>query len=142
MSAPISRAPTQAGAGTVAAARGLAPALLDLERALDSLRDPGAAHGGWRWTVRQRMAAVRDELLGEDERSEDGWLAARSGGILRERDALLARLSGLGPQVLESPDVERVRAALTRLLTDISHHVQRVHDLAYDAVELELGGSE
>ena len=58
------------------------------------------------------------------------------------RRALLARLSALGPQVLESPDVERVCAALRRLLTDIAHHVQRVHDLAYDAVELELGGSE
>ncbi|GAA2140535.1 hypothetical protein GCM10009844_10230 [Nocardioides koreensis] len=139
MSVSIPRARKQAGAG---AARGLAPALLDLERALHEPGEGGAAHGSWRWTVRQRMAAVRDELLGEDERSEDGWLAARSGGILRERDALLARLSALGPQVLESPDVERLRTALTRLLTDIAHHVQRVHDLAYDAVELELGGSE
>ncbi len=29
-----------------------------------------------------------------------------------------------------------------RLLTDINHHLQRLHDLAYDDVELELGGSE
>ena len=31
---------------------------------------------------------------------------------------------------------------MKRLLTDISHHFQRLHDLAYDEVELELGGSE
>ena len=35
-----------------------------------------------------------------------------------------------------------VRADLLRLLTDVTHHVQRIHDLAYDEVELELGGSE
>ena len=27
-------------------------------------------------------------------------------------------------------------------LVDIEHHVQRLHDLAYDDVELEIGGSE
>ena len=31
---------------------------------------------------------------------------------------------------------------LGRLVVDVTHHVQRLHDLAYDAVELELGGSE
>jgi hypothetical protein len=29
-----------------------------------------------------------------------------------------------------------------RLLVDVGHHAQRLHDLAYDEVELELGGSE
>ena len=29
-----------------------------------------------------------------------------------------------------------------RLLTDLEHHVQRLHDLVYDSVSLELGGSE
>ena len=62
--------------------------------------------------------------------------------MLRERTALLGRLSVLGPQVLESPDVEAVRVELLRLLVDVAHHVQRVNDLAYDDVELELGGSE
>jgi len=32
--------------------------------------------------------------------------------------------------------------ALKRLLADIDHHVQRQHDLAYDEVEQEIGGSE
>jgi len=36
----------------------------------------------------------------------------------------------------------RTNGYLKRLLVDISHHVQRLHDLAYDEVELELGGSE
>ena len=35
-----------------------------------------------------------------------------------------------------------MRTELKRLLVDIAHHVQRVNDLAYDDVELELGGSE
>ena len=48
----------------------------------------------------------------------------------------------MGPQVLESADVEAVREELKRLLVDISHHLQRLNDLAYDEVALELGGSE
>ena len=44
--------------------------------------------------------------------------------------------------MLESADVDQVRSDMKRLLTDISHHFQRLHDLAYDEVELELGGSE
>ena len=46
------------------------------------------------------------------------------------------------PAVLEHPDVAEVRQELKRLLADIAHHVQRLHDLAYDEVELEIGGSE
>ncbi len=88
------------------------------------------------------MAAVRDALVAEAGSPDEGWLAARNGTLLRERTRLLGRLSVLGPLVLESPDVEGVRTELLRLLVDISHHVQRVHDLAYDEVELELGGSE
>ena len=44
--------------------------------------------------------------------------------------------------MLESPDVDGVRDELHRLLVDVTHHVQRLNDLAYDEVELELGGSE
>ena len=44
--------------------------------------------------------------------------------------------------MLVAPDVERRVRELKRLLADIAHHVQRLHDLAYDEVELELGGSE
>jgi hypothetical protein len=121
---------------------GMAAAMEGLHEALDGPRRSGALLGSWRWTVRQRMAAVRDGLVTEIDDADDGWLVARTGTVLRERTALLGRLSVLGPQVLESPDVEAVRLELLRLLVDLSHHVQRVNDLAYDDVELELGGSE
>jgi hypothetical protein len=88
------------------------------------------------------MAAVRDALVGEAAGSDDGWLAARGGSAFRERNALLARLSLLGPQILETPDVEATRIELKRLVMDIQRHVQRVNDLVYDEVSLELGGSE
>ena len=42
----------------------------------------------------------------------------------------------------EDPDLYGVLAALHRLLLDVARHVQHRHDLAYDEVELELGGSE
>jgi hypothetical protein len=88
------------------------------------------------------MAAVRDALVAETGLGGEGWLAAREVGLLRERNTLLRRLSALGPQVLENPDVDEVCSELHRLLVDVSHHVQRVRDLAYDEVALELGGSE
>ncbi len=121
---------------------GMAAALQGLEQSLDAPRRDGIALGNWRWTVRQRMAAVRDGLTGEVGPPDDGWLAARGGTAFRERNALLARMSELGPQVLESPDVEAIRLELKRLLADIGRHVQRLNDIAYDEVELELGGSE
>ena len=128
---------------------GVTAALRALEQAIETPRGDlsGAAGsaisvGNWRWTVRQRMAGVRDALAGERGHSEDGWLAARGGRAYRERNQLLGRISALGPQVLENPDVERVRAELRRLVKDVSRHVQRLNDLVYDEVELELGGSE
>jgi len=119
-------------------------ALHDLSAALDAPRRTSSqvALGSWRWTVRQRMAAVRDLLISESAQHEDTWLAARGGLILRERNALLGRLSTLGPAVLDSHDVEVVRRDVKRLVTDVAHHLQRLHDLAYDEVEIELGGSE
>lgn len=121
---------------------GMTSALQALEQTLDAPRREGVALGNWRWTVRQRMAAVRDALVGEIGDPDDGWLAARGGSAFRERNMLLGRMIELGPDVLESPDVEPVRLELKRLLADIARHVQRLNDLAYDEVELELGGSE
>jgi hypothetical protein len=117
-------------------------ALLDLRRVLEAPPDGGVALGNWRWTVRQRLAGVRDLLARETEQPDDGWLVARRAGLLRERTTLLSRLGTLGRAVLEQSDVERVRADLLRLVADVDRHLQRLHDLAYDAVELELGGSE
>jgi hypothetical protein len=126
---------------------GMTTALRALEQAIEVPRRDGTATetisvGNWRWTVRQRMAAVRDALAGEAGDPEDGWLAARGGTAFRERNTLLGRISALGPQVLENPDVERIRAELRRLVADIGRHVQRLNDLVYDDVEIELGGSE
>jgi hypothetical protein len=121
---------------------GMTTALRALDAALDTPRLGGVALGNWRWVVRQRLAAVRDALVGLTSAPDDGWLAARGGTAFRERNSLLTRLGELGSAVLESADVEAVRLDLKRLVVDLGRHVQRIHDIAYDDVELELGGSE
>jgi hypothetical protein len=121
---------------------GLPMALQALDQSLDAPRRAGIPLGNWRWVVRQRMVAVRDELLGEKAGSKDGWLAARGGAAFRERNALLSRLSALSAQVLETPDVETTRMELKRLVVDVNRHLQRLNDIAYDEVEMEIGGSE
>jgi hypothetical protein len=109
-------------------------ALRDLLEVLELAPGSGIALGNWRWTVRQRLAGVRDVLIREYDVSEDGWLSARRGAMLRERTSLLMRISDLGPRVLEEPDVGTIRHELQRLLGDVSHHLQRLRDLAYDDV--------
>lgn len=123
-------------------ASGSTHALNELRRVVSAPPRAGVALGNWRWTVRQRLAAVRDVLVREVDQLEDGWLAARHGAAIRERNTLLVRLAAQGRAVLEANDVEPVRADLLRLIADVARHVQRLHDLAYDEVELELGGSE
>jgi hypothetical protein len=98
--------------------------------------------GAWRWDVRRHLVPVRDGLQREHSPRRDAWLSARASQALRERDALLARLNDLSSQVLVAADVDALAAQLSRLLVDIVHHAQRLHDLAYDDVELEIGGSE
>ena len=120
-------------------------ALHDLSAALESQRrstEPDIVSGTWRWKVRQHLAGIRDLLVNESTWHEDSWLAARGGTVLRERNTLLARVSVLGPQVLQNTDVAGLRRDLQRLVADVAHHLQRLHDLAYDEVEYELGGSE
>lgn len=120
----------------------LGPAIDGLQAALATARRPGAITSAWRWQVRRQMAALRDALAGEASTGADGWTAAREVAALRERNVLLARLGVLGPQVLERPDTDALLGELQRLVNDVRHHAQRLHDLAYDVVELELGGSE
>ena len=117
---------------------GLEHAVLGLQQALDAPR----RHRVWRWLVRHRMAGVKDALAAEGMRDDDAWLAARELNLQRERTSLLRRLSELGPRVLEEPDVECVRSDLQRLVSDLERHRQRLNDLVYDSVTLELGGSE
>lgn len=124
------------------ASSGLVTALQSLEHALDAPRRPGIPLGNWRWVVRQRCGVVREELLGERAGSSDGWLAARGGAAFRERNALVARIGELSGEVLETSDVEATRVELKRLLVDVGRHMQRLNDIAYDEVEMEIGGSE
>ncbi len=116
-----------------------------LEAAIGELRgaistDNTAA--GWRWSVRQRLSAVREALREEAFWSRDGWLAARSASGDRERTQLLRRLTLAGTGLLDRRDLDRVSAELDRLANDLDHYGQRMHDLVYDSVALELGGSE
>ena len=97
---------------------------------------------GWGWLVRQRMSVVKEALTDEAGPAAEAWLAAREGALLRERNALLAQLAKLGPLVLEGHDREGLRNRLLRLLHDLERHRQRLSDLLYDSVALELGGSE
>jgi hypothetical protein len=118
---------------------GMVEALHGLEQAIVPPR-PGVPLGNWRWSVRQRLASVRDALVEENPSAADGWLAARGGQAFRERGMLIARLSQLADNALIAPDPEALRQDLRRLIGEIGRHVQRLNDLAYDDVELELGG--
>jgi hypothetical protein len=109
-----------------------------LLRARTHAADPGA----WRWNVRRHLVPVRESLLREHGHRRNAWLSARAAQALRERDTLLARLNALASEVLVAADIEAIAAQLSRLLGDIERHAQRLHDLAYDDVELEIGGSE
>ena len=120
----------------------LSSAVRALDRTLDAPHDTGVALDRWRRLAQRHLADLRAALSAEADPSDDVWLAARSGGLQRERDALVARAAGLVGAVLGTPDVERLRSDLRRFLGDVGHHLQRRHDLAYDAVEIELGGSE
>jgi hypothetical protein len=114
-------------------------ALTGLNQALDA---PRGQPGPWRHSVAEHMTFLRDCLTRESPVADDGWLADRSRLLQRERRQLLGRMSALGRRVQQAPEVDPLRQDLKRLLVDVSHHVQRLHDLAYDDVEFEVGGSE
>lgn len=117
-------------------------ALSSLSQVIDAPVAPGPQLGNWRWTVRQRLAAVREGLSHETARAQDGWAVAREGSVLRERSALMTRIAELGPEVLATPEVDRMRAELRRLVADVNHHCQRLKAVAWDEAEVDFGGSE
>lgn len=117
---------------------GLENAIKGLQQALDT---PRRQHM-WRWLVRNRMSTVKEALHATRSRGGDAWLAPREISLHRERNALLSRLAVLGPAVLEDDDLESVRNELLRFVSALEHYRQRVNDLVYDSVSLELGGSE
>ena len=99
--------------------------LAALDQALDAPRRAGIPLANWRWVVRQRLVALRESLTQDSGTSDDGWLAARGGSAFRERNQLLGRLGALSADVLETPDVERTRTELKRLVADIAAHLDR-----------------
>ncbi|HEY0773067.1 MAG TPA: hypothetical protein VGD51_03210 [Nocardioidaceae bacterium] len=117
---------------------GLDRAIVGLEQALDRpLR-----HQMWRWLVGHRVSSVHDALVSEQGRATDAWLAPRQTSLAREREVLLHKLNRLRGQVADSPDVEPVHSELKRLVSELERHRQKLNDLVYDGVALELGGSE
>lgn len=107
----------------------------------EALTIPPRFQQSWSHIVRQRMHGV-DEALAAERPDEVTWLSARAARLRHERDRLLTRLSCLDSRVQDDSNVEPVRQDLLRLVHDIQHHSQRVHDLAYDADAMDVGGSE
>jgi hypothetical protein len=118
--------------------------LMSLESAISDLQETLSARtvANWRWLVRQRLSSVRQALSDENFDAFDSWLAARTGSADRERRQLLSRISALGAQLLDRLETDTITVEVRRLLHDIEHYRQRVHDLVYDSVAMEIGGSE
>ena len=116
----------------------LESAISDLQETLSSAR----SSSNWRWQDRQRLSAVRQALSDENFQAWDGWLAARTGVAARERRQLRARISSGGAGLLDRLEADLVAIEVRRLLSDVEHYRQRVHDLVYDSVAMEIGGSE
>jgi len=118
-------------------------AVTGLEQALAC---PPPRQRSWRDLVHQQVTSVGDALSAE-AMVEDAALDPRAGRLHRERAWLLDRLGTLGSRLTEAgadegEDTEHLRVTLLRLTHDISHHHQRVSDLAYDADGRDVGGSE
>jgi hypothetical protein len=116
-----------------------------LETALRELRQILAADSTapeWRWNVRGRLFEVKEALSQSQGRPREAWLAARTQLSDRDRYRLQARVAALASGVLTRLDTEAILRETRRLLADLEHHQQRLHDLVYDSVALELGGSE
>jgi len=119
----------------------LEQAVVGLEQALSSIPQ---LPDSWCPLVRQRLARVRDALAAESTQATETWLSARAGHLHRERIRLLSRIAALGGLINTNANAldDTVRENLLRLVHDIQHHHQRVNDLAYDSVAMEVGGSE
>ncbi len=116
-----------------------------LETAIRELRQilaDDCTASSWRWNVRRRLSEVKDALARPEARQPEAWLAARSHLSSREQVQLHARVVALSAGVLDRLDNDAIIHQVRRLLGDLEHHVQREHDLVYDSVSLELGGSE
>ena len=113
----------------------LEQAIIDLESAVESSATAAATET----TIRERLQRVR-AMMAEPLKSRDGWLVARAEHADRDRCALLERISSMTKRISESALTSGTLTELRRLAHDLTRYQQRVHDLDYDAVELELGG--
>jgi len=113
-------------------------AIMGLEQALTHL----PAQQPWQHLVRQRLSGVDEALTAERAHPGAELLNARAGHLHRERMRLHARLTAIGGLISEASAVDPLRQELLRLLGDIQHHHQRVNDLAWDALAMDVGGSE
>jgi hypothetical protein len=116
-----------------------------LERAIRDLRVVLVADTtapGWRRLLRRRLSQVRDALADPEGPGVEAWLVGRQVASHRCRRQLQARVATLAAGILDRLDTEAATTELRRLQADLEHYLQRVHDLVYDAVTLELGGSE
>lgn len=117
----------------------LEQAITGLEQSLKS--SPGWPQS-WRLSVRQRLLDLADALCDEAADGEDTALSARAETLRRESRRLLTQVSLLLPEVAESRDLDGTRLKMMRFVHDLERHNQRRHDLLYDAVGMEVGGSE
>lgn len=115
--------------------------LVGLERLLRARPERPEELPLWRSQVREALAEIRS-VVANAGLEAPGPMSARGSVVLRERSVLLGRVSRGRSLARGDPDLDRLTLELRRLVADIRHHVQRVHDLAYDEVEQELGGSE
>lgn len=119
--------------------------MLPLETAIRELRQILAEDRTapeWRWNVRRQLSEVKEALAQPQALQPEAWLAARTRLSNRDRSQLQGRVMAASAGVLDKLDTDTVVREVKRLLGDLEHHVQRVHDLVYDSVSLELGGSE
>lgn len=104
----------------------------------------------WRWHVRMRLRAVQEALAPlappppapAPPADSDAWLAPRVEGAGRRAIQLRARVGVVAAGVLDRLDARSIEREVHRLLHDLEHLLQRDHDLVYDSVSLELGGSD
>ena len=119
--------------------RRLAHALDGRQRALLT---PPRLQQSWRYLVKQRLTWVDAALAADNQHDADPWLQPRLDGLHRERARLMRRTSVLAGTVCDAVDLAPVRESLARLVRDLERYQQRVNDLAYDAVDMDVGGSE
>lgn len=117
-----------------------------LAHAVDGLRKvlltPPRLQQSWRYLVKQRLTWVDAALADDVGPHQEAWLSPREEQLARERTRLMARTSLLAATICDAEDVAPVRLSLERLVADLEHYLQRVNDLAYDAVDLDVGGSD